>query len=102
MVMDVNIEIYLRQLKEFFEKDEQAKADMFSTLDVDMTKFFDLVRLKAEENFEKDGEPMLSGQQMADIMAMMIEGITEPELKVVNMDKIFKTIIEGYPPMCMN
>jgi len=100
--MDVNIEIYLRQLKEFFEKDEQAKADMFSTLDVDMTKFFDLVRLKAEENFEKDGEPMLSGQQMADIMAMMIEGITEPELKVVNMDKIFKTIIEGYPPMCMN
>lgn len=100
--MDVNIEIYLRQLKEFFEKDEQAKADMFSTLDVDMTKFFDLVRLKAEENFEKDGEPMLSGQQMADIMAMMIEGIAEPELKVVNMDKIFKTIIEGYPPMCMN
>ena len=102
MVMDVNIEIYLRQLKNFFENDKQAKTDMFSTLDVDMNKFFDLVRVKAEENFKKDGEPMLSGEQMADIMAIMIEGDIEPKLKVTNMDKIFKTIIKGYPPMCMN
>ena len=101
MFMDINIEIYIRQLKEFFKNDEEARKDMFMRLDVDMGHFFKLVREQAEKNFNKDGEVMLSGEQMATIMSTMMEkNITE--YKQIETNKIFKTIIKGFQPMCMN
>ena len=66
--MNVNIEIYLRKLKEFFNDDRDVRDDMFNKLDVDMEEFFNLIRKQAEINVDTDGEPMLSAQQMADIM----------------------------------
>lgn len=99
--MDVNIEIYLRQLKEFFKNDEEARKDMFMRLDVDMEYFFKLVREQAEKNFSTEGEPMLTGEQMAIIMAIIMEKNTT-EYNQEKTDKIFKTIIKGFPPMCMN
>jgi len=102
MVMDVNIEIYIRQLKEFFKNDEEARKDMFVRLDVDMEQFFKLVREQAEKNVGMDGEPMLSAEQMASITAIMVEQKNHPNYPTVEQEKIFKTIIKGFPPMCMN
>lgn len=99
--MDINIEIYIRQLKEFFKNDEEVRKDMFMRLDVDMEDFFKLVREQAEKNFNKDGEPMLTGEQMAVVMAIMMEK-NKTDYNQVKTDKIFKTIIKGFPPMCMN
>jgi len=101
MIMDINIEIYIRQLKEFFKNDEEVRKDMFMRLDVDMEDFFKLVREQAEKNFNKDGEPMLTGEQMAVVMAIMMEK-NKTDYNQVKTDKIFKTIIKGFPPMCMN
>ena len=49
--MDVNIEIYLRKLKEFFKNDKDSNHDMFNKLDVDMDEFFNLIRKQAEINW---------------------------------------------------
>ena len=102
MFMDVNIEIYIRQLKEFFKNDEEARKDMFVRLDVDMEQFFKLVREQAEKNVGMDGEPMLSAEQMANITAIMVEQKNPTHYPPIEQDKIFKTIIKGFPPMCMN
>tara|TARA_R110002153_G_scaffold54340_1_gene151449 strand:+ start:171 stop:512 length:342 start_codon:yes stop_codon:yes gene_type:complete len=102
MIMDVNIEIYIRQLKEFFKNDKEARKDMFVRLDVDMEQFFKLVRVQAEKNVGKDGDPMLSTEQMATITAIIMEQKTHLKNQTTDMKKIFKTIIVGHPPMCLN
>ena len=78
---------------------------MFNKLDVDMDEFFNLIRKQAEINVNTDGEPMLSAQQMADIMAIiMSKEETEGDKKLEDTDlkNIFKTFIDGFPPICMN
>jgi len=102
MFMDVNIEIYIRQLKEFFKNDKEARKDMFVRLDVDMEQFFKLVREQAEKNVGLDGDPMLSAEQMATITAIMMEQRNHTTNQTTDMNKIFKTIIAGHPPMCLN
>ena len=103
--MNVNIEIYLRKLKEFFNDDSDVRDDMFNKLDVDMEEFFNLIRKQAEINVDTDGEPMLSAEQMADIMAIIMsreEMELHKELKDIDLKNIFKTFVDGFPPICMN
>ena len=67
-----------------------------------MEQFFKLVREQAEKNVGMDGEPMLSAEQMANITAIMVEQKNPIHYPPIEQDKIFKTIIKGFPPMCMN
>ena len=39
--MNVEIEIYVRKLREFFNTDEQARKDMFSGYNVNLDEFYD-------------------------------------------------------------
>jgi len=51
--MEVDIQIYLKRLKDFFESDEEARRDMFGNSTIDMKLFYKMVADKATINAKK-------------------------------------------------
>ena len=45
--MNVDVLIYISKLKEFFKKDEEAKNDIFGTIQLDEDKFYGMVEEKS-------------------------------------------------------
>ena len=101
--MNVEIEIYVRKLREFFNTDEQARKDMFSGYNVNLDEFFKVVKKQAEVNVGLHGEPTLTAKQMMDIMMMLTIGEQIIDDKVnKNVKKVFKKLLDDMPPFCMN
>ena len=101
--MNVEIEIYVRKLREFFNTDEQARKDMFSGYNVNLDEFFKVVRKQAEVNIGLDGDPTLNTKQMMEIMMMLTIGKqTIDEKTNENVQKVFKKLLDNMPPFCMN
>lgn len=101
--MNVEIEIYVRKLKEFFNTDEEARKDMFSGYDVNLDEFFKVVKKQAEVNVGLHGEPTLTAKQMMDIMMMLTMDKEVIDGKVnENVKKVFKKLLDDMPPFCMN
>ena len=101
--MNVEIEIYVRKLKEFFNTDEEARKDMFSGYDVNLDEFFKVVKKQAEVNVGLHGEPTLTAKQMMDIMVMLTIDIQSIDSKSNgNVEKVFKKLLDNMPPFCMN
>jgi len=109
MYMDVNIHIYLKKLKDFFNNDKEAYNDIFGKEKVDMDEFYKMVAEKATINIKKNGDPILSGNEMLAIIAdlafkeiskeMQLEHLTKTKKE---MDKIFINSKDGFPPICLN
>ena len=98
--MEVNIHIYLKRLRDFFENDKEAREDMFGHTQVDMEEFF---------NNKKNGDPMLSGTEMLEIVTDLALKDVEKELDVKQfikrqqeIEKVFVHVKEGFPPFCLN
>ena len=108
--MDVDIQIYVKKLKDFFTRDKGARHDMFGSSNVDMNQFYKLVAKQATVNYKEKGDPTLSPTQLMDIMAdlAIIDVVSEIDLNNTlhlqnhNMDKIFSKPIKGFPPFCLN
>ena len=101
--MNVEIEIYVRKLKEFFNTDKEARKDMFSGYDVNLDEFFKVVKKQAEVNVGLHGEPTLTAKQMMDIMMMLTMDKEVIDGKVnENVKKVFKKLLDDMPPFCMN
>ena len=101
--MNVEIEIYVRKLREFFNIDEQARKDMFSGYNVDLDVFFKMVRKRAEVNIGLYEDPTLTSKQMMDIMMMLTIGKQAIDIKAnENIEKVFKKLLDDMPPFCMN
>ena len=101
--MNVEIEIYVRKLREFFNTDEQARKDMFSGYNVNLDEFFKVVRKQAEVNLGLDGDPTLNTKQKMDIKMMLTIGHEEINMKAnENIEKVFKKLLDDMPPFCMN
>jgi hypothetical protein len=98
--MSIDVEIYIKNLKRFFDTDAQSRKEMFSH--VDMEEFFILATEQAEENVINHGDPVLSRTQMFDIIALMSLRNQDKYMEGIDIDKIFKTVIDGMPPMCLN
>lgn len=113
--MNVDVLIYVNNLKEFFKNDEQAFKDMFGTLDIDKELYFKRLEEVATQNFEEKGEPTLSTTQMFGLVQELITSLPKtnqikefttpqnsgfelpPEIK-----GIFVHVKDGYPPICLN
>jgi hypothetical protein len=102
--MNVDVLIYVNNLKEFFKNDEQAFKDMFGTLDIDKELYFKRLEEVATQNFEEKGEPTLSTTQMFGVVQELITSLPQnsgfelpPEIK-----GIFVHVKDGYPPICLN
>ena len=101
--MNVEIEIYVRRLREFFNTDEEARKDMFSGYNVNLDEFFKVVKKQAEVNVGLDGDPTLNTKQMMDIMMMLTIGEQAIDVKAnKNVEKVFKKLLDDMPPFCMN
>ena len=101
--MNVEIEIYVRKLREFFNTDEQARKDMFSGYNVNLDEFFKVVRKQAEVNVGLDGDPTLNTKQMMEIMMMLTIGNESIDIEAnKNVEKVFKKLLDDMPPFCMN
>ena len=98
--MSVDVEIYIRNLKRFFNNDRESREEMFRH--VDMEEFFILASEQAEQNIIERGDPVLSRTQMSDIIAIMSFRNQEQYMDDIDINKIFKTVVEGMPPISFN
>ena len=109
MYMEVDIQIYVKRLKDFFDTDEEARRDMFGMGNIDMDEFYKMVADKATINVEKNGDPMLSTTEMLEIVTdLALKDISE-EINIKKfiehqkeIEKVFVNFKEGYPPFCLN
>jgi hypothetical protein len=107
--MDVDIQIYLQKLKDFFNTDKEAFRDMFGHGKIDMEEFYKMVADKATINVKKNGDPMLSSTEMLEIVTdLAIQDISK-ELNVEEfvkrqqeIEKVFIHFKDGFPPFCLN
>lgn len=107
--MDVDIQIYLQKLKEFFKTDKEAFRDMFGHGKIDMDEFYKMVAEKATINSKKNGDPMLSSTEMLEIVTdLAIQDIAQ-EINVgefvkqqQEIEKLFVPTKKGFPPFCLN
>lgn len=108
--MDIDIQLYVKKLKDFFNRDEQAKKDMFGTANVDMGKFYIMVAQQAVINHKEIGDPTLSPPQLMEIMAELAINDVVEELDLParlyfqdkDIAKVFSKPVTGFPPFCLN
>ena len=107
--MCVDIQIYLKRLKDFFETDEEARRDMFGNSKIDMELFYKMVRDKATINVKNNGDPMLSGDEMLEIITELAFKDIEKEINIEEhtkkqkeIDSVFVKFKDGFPPFCLN
>tara|TARA_R110000824_G_scaffold81591_1_gene205066 strand:+ start:118 stop:444 length:327 start_codon:yes stop_codon:yes gene_type:complete len=108
--MDIDIQIYVKKLKDFFSNDEEARKDVFGSTNVDMSKFYDLVAQQAVINNKKLGDPTLSPPQLMEIMGELaiIEAVKElgpprkEHLQDSDISKVFRQPLKKFPPFCLN
>jgi len=109
MFMDIDVEIYLKKLKDFFNNDKEARRDMFGHSEIDMDKFYLMVEEKATINCKKNGDPMLSGTELLEIVTDLAMSDIKNEIEIGHfikrqqeLDKIFVHSKDGFPPICLN
>ena len=108
--MDIDIQLYVKRLQDFFNNDKNARKDMFGNAQIDMPQFYGLVAQQATLNNNQIGDPTLSPIQLMAIMTELAAKEIVEELDIhqplhlhnYNMDKIFYTPIDGFPPFCLN
>ena len=88
--MEVDIRIYLKRLKDFFESDEEARRDMFGNSTIDMKLFYKMVAEKATINIKKNGDPILSGNEMLAIIADLAFKEISKEMQLEHLTKVKK------------
>ena len=109
MYMNIDIEIYLKRLKDFFSKDKEARTDMFGHSEIDMDEFYKMVSEKATTNSKKKGDPMLSGTEMLEIVTDLSLRDIRAEIELEHLvkrqealEKIFIHHNDNFPPICLN
>jgi len=109
MYMDIDIEIYLKRLKDFFNSDEEARKDMFGHSEINMDEFYLMVAQKATINSKKNGDPMLSSSEMLEIITDLALRDIRHEIEIEHfiqkqeeVAKLFKHTKDGFPPICLN
>ena len=109
MYMDIDVEIYLKKLKDFFNGDKEARRDMFGHSEIDMDEFYKMVAKKATINTKKKGEPMLSGTEMLEIITDLSLRDIRQEIELEHLakrqeelGKIFIHYKDKFPPICLN
>ena len=107
--MDIDIHIYVKRLKAFFDRDKEARKDMFGSAEISMKQFYIMVTEQATANSKKEGNPMLSSNQILEIVTDLAleeikQEITIPHIikRQQEIDKLFVHLKDGFPPICLN
>jgi len=77
---NVDVEVYLNNLINFFEKNPNDLIDLIGELK--KTIFYDKLREKSYENFEKGEEYIITQKQLVDIVVGMYDDATSKGVKI--------------------
>ena len=107
--MDIDIQIYLKRIRDFFENDLEARRDMFGNAKINMKHFYEMVTQQAILNSKNEGTPVLSSTQILEIVTDLAfeevkQELTTPHLMNIppELEKIFIKYKDGFPPVCLN
>lgn len=94
---NIEVDIYLNQLVNFFDKNPNDLIDLIGESHKD--KFFDKVREVCLQNVEKGDDVTLTNQQLIDIvLEVKGVGMTKEEFEVIN--KVFEK--NKFGTFCLN
>jgi hypothetical protein len=83
MTMSPDVLIYIQTVKEYFEKNEEARNYFLNN--VNEERFFEYVNQTAQKNYDKEGEAMLSQIQLEEIRrSLIIESIENKKIPKEN------------------
>jgi len=109
MYMELDVQLYVKKLKDFFDSDEEARRDMFGHGEVDMDEFYKMVADKATINIKKNGDPMLSSVEILEIVTDLAFKDIAKEVNIEKflkqqeeIQKLFVHTKDGFPPFCLN
>jgi hypothetical protein len=97
--------IYLQKVKAYFQNDEKAREYFF--VELDEVKFYKYVGDIAQENYDKNGEAILTVEQFDSVRIQMYnfelnKKTQKSDIKIIsNVDKIFLDH-NGYEKICLN
>jgi len=94
---NVDVELYVSQVIKFFESHTQDLFNLIGNLDKEI--FYDKIKKIAAQNFEENGDMVLSKQQMIDIVVVMYNE-QKIELERLNIEKIFED--SKFGKICLN
>ena len=77
---NVDVDVYLTNLINFFEKNPNDLIDLIGELK--KTIFYDKLREKSYENFEKGEEYIITQKQLVDIVVGMYDDVTSKGVKI--------------------
>lgn len=78
--MNVDVEIYVSNLKKFFKDNPDQLKILIG--EMDSVEFFSRLKEVSENNYETKGEVELTKSQIAEVIATMFkENVIEPEIR---------------------
>jgi hypothetical protein len=87
-MQNLDVELYVSQLYQFFEKNPNDLMDLIGESDKD--EFYELVRAQCTENIEKGDEVSLTQDQIIDIVIRLKKKDLDESKMTVIVDKVFQ------------
>jgi hypothetical protein len=87
-MQNLDVELYVSQLYQFFEKNPNDLMDLIGESDKD--EFYELVRAQCTENIEKGDEVSLTQDQIIDIVIRLKKKDLDERKMTVIVDKVFQ------------
>jgi len=98
--MEIDIQIYITNIRNFFETNENARNQMFNIPYADEDMFYEGLEEVATKNYETHGDPTLTKQEIAEVIQDVIQQNIRYELKELiakDMVKIVGVNEDGTP-----
>jgi hypothetical protein len=95
---NLEVDIYINQIKGFFEKNPDSLKELIG--DLDKEKFYNNVRKIAIKNFEENDDVTLSKDQMLNIVVEMYNDLKQESKTKSNVEKVFENFHFG--KICLN
>ena len=104
--MEIDIQIYITNIRKFFETNDEARKQMFNIPYADEKMFYEGLEEIAKKNYETHGDPTLSKEEISELIQGVIqqnirnelkELIAKDMVKIVDVDKYGTPILQVTP-----
>jgi hypothetical protein len=95
--------IYVQKVKAFFTNDISARDYYY--IDTNEEKFYELISITAQKNFDKNGDPMLNIEQFEEIRQLIVNlnnGELIDKSFLIDTPKNIFVEFNGYEKICLN
>lgn len=99
---NVDIEIYISQLVNFFEKNPNDLMELIG--DLQKEEFYEKLRERCQKNYDDGEDITLTRQQIIDVIVELkigdLKSVKEKKEIIINAEKLFEKTTIGY--ICLN